>query len=263
MRKLAIVLAAALLPVAALAEVTVTLTADPAQGDVSVTPTLTWSSTGAASCTASGGWSGVKAPSGSETLPAINVTTTYNLSCSADGGEAVLTWTPPTKRTDGSDLTNLAQYGIFVGGDSANLSKVETIPAGGTTYTLTGLAEGPTFFAMTALDANGVESVKSNSVSKTVVAASAAANTTVTIQSAPNPPVLTAVEGTVVYELNLTGNGEIRLGRAVGTMTESAVCGTFEWTNWKGEGYYEVPNGTFYLSKAPKSNLLVAACKLI
>jgi len=44
-------------------------------------PTLTWSTLGASSCTASGGWSGTKATSGSETITNITNTTTFTLTC--------------------------------------------------------------------------------------------------------------------------------------------------------------------------------------
>ena len=48
---------------------------------------LSWSSTDATSCTASGGWSGSRATSGSEVVsPAL--TTSYAISCTGDGGTA-------------------------------------------------------------------------------------------------------------------------------------------------------------------------------
>ena len=64
----------------------VNLSANPAtvaQGGNSV---LTWSSTNATSCTASGGWSGSKATSGNQTISAIQATTTYTLACTGTGG---------------------------------------------------------------------------------------------------------------------------------------------------------------------------------
>lgn len=48
--------------------------------------TLTWSSTNATGCTASGGWTGAKATSGSETVGPISQNTTYTLACSGAGG---------------------------------------------------------------------------------------------------------------------------------------------------------------------------------
>jgi MYXO-CTERM domain-containing protein len=49
--------------------------------------TITWSSVNAASCTASGAWSGALAPSGSKTVqPAAAGTLTYTLTCSNSAG---------------------------------------------------------------------------------------------------------------------------------------------------------------------------------
>jgi hypothetical protein len=48
--------------------------------------TLTWSSTNATSCTASGGWSGAKATSGTQSTGALTATTAYSLSCTGAGG---------------------------------------------------------------------------------------------------------------------------------------------------------------------------------
>ena len=47
---------------------------------------LTWSSTHATSCTASGGWSGTKATSGTQSTGALTANTTYSLTCSGPGG---------------------------------------------------------------------------------------------------------------------------------------------------------------------------------
>ncbi|HET7756098.1 MAG TPA: hypothetical protein VFK87_02490, partial [Steroidobacteraceae bacterium] len=49
--------------------------------------TLTWSSTNASSCTASGAWSGTLATSGSQS-PLIPATVTYTLTCTGSGGSA-------------------------------------------------------------------------------------------------------------------------------------------------------------------------------
>lgn len=49
---------------------------------------LTWSSTNATSCTASGAWSGTKATSGSQSTGTLTTSSTYNLSCSGSGGSA-------------------------------------------------------------------------------------------------------------------------------------------------------------------------------
>jgi len=65
---------------------TVTLTADPISVISGAASLLTWSSTNAQACTASGGWSGSRATSGTETVAGLLSTTTYILSCTGDGG---------------------------------------------------------------------------------------------------------------------------------------------------------------------------------
>ncbi len=67
---------------------TVTLSANPttvASGGGSM---LTWSSTGATSCTASGGWNGSRPTSGSQAVSGIQATTIYALACTGAGGTA-------------------------------------------------------------------------------------------------------------------------------------------------------------------------------
>ena len=66
---------------------TVTLNINPSQITPGQSATLGWSSANAASCSASGGWSGTKALSGSE-IVYPSVTTSYVLTCSGTGGQA-------------------------------------------------------------------------------------------------------------------------------------------------------------------------------
>lgn len=67
---------------------TVTLSAAPTSVASGGTATLTWTTTNATSCTASGGWSGTKATAGTATSPAITTATTFTLSCTGAGGTA-------------------------------------------------------------------------------------------------------------------------------------------------------------------------------
>jgi hypothetical protein len=64
---------------------TATLLVSPSTIDQGQSATLSWSSTDATSCTASGGWSGSKATGGSQSV-SPSVTTTYTLACTGDGG---------------------------------------------------------------------------------------------------------------------------------------------------------------------------------
>ncbi len=75
---------------------TVTITSNPNSGTAPVTPSLTWSSTGASSCTASGGWSGTQPTSGNITLPDINTTTTYTITCGSAVSQTTITVNPPS-----------------------------------------------------------------------------------------------------------------------------------------------------------------------
>jgi hypothetical protein len=67
---------------------TVSLSARPTNVASGGTSTLTWSSTNATGCTASGGWSGSMSTSGSQSIESISTTKTYTLLCSGTGGSA-------------------------------------------------------------------------------------------------------------------------------------------------------------------------------
>jgi len=66
---------------------TVTLSASPSRVSRGRAITLSWSSTDATSCSASGNWSGAKPVVGSESI-VINGPVTFTLNCSGDGGTA-------------------------------------------------------------------------------------------------------------------------------------------------------------------------------
>ncbi|GFE84233.1 hypothetical protein GCM10011487_62330 [Steroidobacter agaridevorans] len=64
----------------------VTLAASPTSVTSGQTTTLTWSATGATSCSAAGGWSGSKALTGPETSVALTANTTFEIECVGPGG---------------------------------------------------------------------------------------------------------------------------------------------------------------------------------
>ncbi|MBI2558897.1 right-handed parallel beta-helix repeat-containing protein, partial [Candidatus Woesearchaeota archaeon] len=66
---------------------TVSITASPSSISTGASSTLTWSSTNADSCTASGGWTGTKATYGTQSVNPTS-TTTYTLTCTGTGGSA-------------------------------------------------------------------------------------------------------------------------------------------------------------------------------
>ena len=82
---------------------------------------------------------------------------------------ATLSWTAPTRNTDGSALTNLAGYRIHYGTSaSVLLHTIQISNAGLTTYVIDDLAPGTYYFAVRAFTSSGTESELSNVVSKTV-----------------------------------------------------------------------------------------------
>ena len=68
---------------------TVSLSATPTSLTAGQASTLTWNSTNATACTASGAWSGNQPTSGSTSTGALNQTSTYNLSCTGAGGTGI------------------------------------------------------------------------------------------------------------------------------------------------------------------------------
>lgn len=138
-----------------------------------LTPTLTWSTTPAATgCIASGdsAWAGTKAASGTQTLAAFPASTpkTYALVCNWPGEtQALLTWTPPTQNTDNSTLTNLAGYRLHWGPSATSLSQVvQLADPGQTSYTISNLTPGTWYFGIRAYTSQGAESALSNIISK-------------------------------------------------------------------------------------------------
>ena len=164
---------------------TVSLSANPTNVAVNGSTTLSWNSTNATACTASGDWSGNKATSGSQTISALTATSSFNLSCSGPGGTvndtvnvtvavsnngtALLSWTPPIENTDGSALTDLAGYRIRYGTSSGgSYNNTVTINPGLTSYLIENLSNADWYFVMTSFNASGVESSYSTEVSKTI-----------------------------------------------------------------------------------------------
>ena len=84
--------------------------------------TLTWSSSNADSCTASGGWSGGRGLSGSETVGPVTEETTYTLSCSGAGGGGVQQVTVRVDPGAGVSVTLTASPEYVSAGGSTTLS---------------------------------------------------------------------------------------------------------------------------------------------
>jgi hypothetical protein len=84
-------------------------------------------------------------------------------------GSASLSWTAPSKNTDGSPLTDLAGYHIYYGTSAgAWTSTITVLDAAETSYVVAGLASGTYYFAVVAFNADGVDSPQSNVGSKKI-----------------------------------------------------------------------------------------------
>jgi len=100
----------------------------------------------------------------SATLPAFSIVVMAPVS-----GIAELTWTAPTQNEDGTALTNLAGYKLRYGQSPSALTQVLDIPAAGTTSArVEGLTSGTWYFTLASYTNNGVESVPTGAVSKTI-----------------------------------------------------------------------------------------------
>lgn len=85
-------------------------------------------------------------------------------------GSATVSWQPPTTRTDGTALSELAGYRVYYGKDENDLTHVvEITNAGQTSQHIENLDAGKWYFAVTALCSKGLESPKSEMGSKTIM----------------------------------------------------------------------------------------------
>ena len=166
----------------------VSLSASPSSINSGGTSLLTWTTSNAATCTASGGWSGSVATRGSQSTAALSATTTYTLSCAGSAGSALqsatvtvtpattpangtatLNWEPPTANTDGTPVTPLSGYHVFYGTSASALTQSIAVSGASTTsYEITGLTAGTWYFAIAADATDGTESAQSNLGSKTI-----------------------------------------------------------------------------------------------
>ena len=163
------------------AEPTVSFSANPPTVSYNGTTTLTWSSTDATSCNASGAWSGSKNTSGSDIVGPIDSDRTFSLSCTGGGGTTnrsvtvtinqhndgtvSLAWDPPTTNEDGSGLNDLAGYEIHYGNQEGDYQEMIDIPnAGIASYVVENLAPNIYYFIVKAYDLDGNKSTASNEV---------------------------------------------------------------------------------------------------
>lgn len=234
---------------------TVTLTATPATVVSPGSSTLNWASTNASTCTASGGWTGTKAVSGSEVISNLKANTSFTLVCSGSTGSAQLSWTPPTQNTDGTPIAAtgpgaLTGYKIYNAPTSAGVptGTVTNVPGGATSsFTLTNQPVGTMYYSVSAVNGYPLESVLTGPVSLAIVLPSASASASVVVQVKPGPPANVNVVQTA---WDLKGNGAIKV---VGTIKSLGnPCGKYAYTDAGGARYYEIDVNLVDLTYQPR-----------
>ena len=236
----------------------VTLTANKTSSTGSFAPVLTWSTNPVAtSCTASGGWSGTKAASGTQTLATISASTNYTLTCTWGSGSANVSWTAPTTNSNGSTLTNLASFKVYYGTSSTSLTSSKAVDdVTSRSTTISSLAPGTWYFAVRAVNTAGVESSNSNVATKAVTGASAAKTVNITV-TAPPPTSGYVTTSTNVWDVRQRSDGVwVRIG-VVGQIALGRPCST----SFKvGAYHYLVSRSYVTLTKTPASTNLVVKC---
>lgn len=132
--------------------------------------TLAWQATNVSSCVGSGDWTGELPIAGSRTRIASNTQRNFTLSCAGAGGsvlgivslsvnnDVVINWTPPKKRSDGSELTNLAGYSIYYGNESGVYTDRLVVADPLATGATLALVPGTYYFVISAIDESSNES---------------------------------------------------------------------------------------------------------
>jgi hypothetical protein len=224
-------------------------------------PTVTWSARWATGCTASNGWTGSKASSGSQTLPAITGTAIFAISCAVTtpaDTQALLSWTAPTQYTDGTALlaADLAAFRVYQGASASTLARVAEVVGTARGATRTGLAAGSNYFAVTAVTVAGAESGLSEvglKVATTGGTVSASSSTTARL---PSAPVLTVQQPTA-YDVRRNGL-RFAQGRPVGQVPVGTTCSND--FRIPGTELYRVNREDVRLTRRTNSPVIVAHC---
>lgn len=159
--------------------------------------TLTWSSSNAASCAASGGWSSALGTSGTQSTGAVSATATYSLTCSGPGGSSA----PVSATLTVSSVT----MSLSPTAAAITLTRTQqftaTVPGGGAaTWTVDGIAGGNS--TVGTISSAGLYTAGSAGVHS--IAATSVANST---QSAVATLAVTDLAGVYTYHNDLSRDG--------------------------------------------------------
>ena len=194
---------------------------------------LRWDSTNASSCQASGGWSGVKAPSGSVITGALSGDTTYAMSCSGPGGSS----NPVTATVAVAAVTLAPRIAPLTLAQTQQFAPTLAGSAGDLTWSVDGVVGG-----------NG--NVGSISPSGVYTAGTSAGNHTIVASSVAHPQVSASAVAVVTdlagvytyhndlardgantqeYALNTANVNSNRFGKLFSCVTDGALAGQPLW----------------------------------
>lgn len=159
-------------------EISLSLSSDVDRVLINDTVQLTWSSSNADSCEASGNWSGQVETSGTFTSAPLTDNALFQLTCFAQGQSAVsqlgvavtdntVRWAAPTENVDGTQLTDLDGFAVYWGDRSRNYSTSVNLGSGAREWTLD-VAPGTYYLAVTAINSQNEESGYSNEIVKVI-----------------------------------------------------------------------------------------------
>ena len=159
------------------APITASLRASPGWVAAGGSTTLTWSSTEATGCAASGAWSGSKLVNGSGNSGPISVDSTFTINCTGRGGNAVasttvstrlarLSWRPPEGGASAS--SRVSGFKIYRGTLPGIYGPPIIVPDPAARSFEIALEPGTYYFSLGVIDAEGGEVARSNEVSKSI-----------------------------------------------------------------------------------------------
>ncbi len=163
----------------AVAAPTISITANPSTVTSGSRTLIRWSTTNATACTASGAWTGAKPLSDAKNTGWMLTDSVFGLTCTGPGGTAsrtatvtvvaapptgvaTLSWSPPTKNTNGTPVVALAGYHVYYGNLASALTKSVAVSGGNTSsLEISGLPSGTWYFAVAADASDGTQGPQS------------------------------------------------------------------------------------------------------
>jgi hypothetical protein len=206
---------------------TVSLSASPTTITSGGSSTLSWSSTNATSCTASGGWSGAEATSGTQKVTPTT-TASYMLACTGAGGSANATATVTVNAAPAPTVTLSASPTTITSGGSSMLTWSST---NATSCTASGGWSGNE--AASGMQQVTPTATTSYTLTCTGTGGSANATAAVTVNPAPPAPTVTLTASPTT----ITAGGSSTLSWSSANATTCMASG-----GWSGSE--AIPNGT-------------------